>query len=322
MGIWGVIASAVVMFASTNIDVAIVLVVCFANAAEGKDGLKARHVWIGQFIGFSILVAISLAGALAGSFLPPHYSGLLGFVPLCMGFVKVKEWCNKDEGASDDDLECGGDYRLHAAEQAELAALEVTGQKGQVSRQSTISEADSADGQGERDYQLEAGLNDMSIGFHEEKAAICEPSCGDECTGVAWNPEEGSQSSGLVAEEVWSLNSRTSVDDIRPSARWLAIFSFHSLKMTAVTLSNGGDNVAVYISGLGTYRAGDILLTLAIFYLLLIVWLYVTHAFVSIRLMSNFIRKYGIYIIPIALVSLGVYILWSAEVLCLVSSTC
>ncbi|KAK1942916.1 hypothetical protein P3T76_005553 [Phytophthora citrophthora] len=311
MGIWGLIASAVVMFASTNIDVAIVLVMCFANAAERKDGLKSRHVWIGQFIGFTILVVISLIGAIAGSFLPPHYSGLLGFAPLCMGIIRMKEWCKKDKEAVNDSLDCGNDYRLHSVEYGELNTLENTEETGRGSCSRERSE-----------FRLEEGMNSMSDRSTEGKITDCESSCKEVSTDDTSGVEEGSQSNSFVIYEEDPLNSTGFVEASRPKAWWSAIFSFHVLKMTAVTLSNGGDNVAVYISGLATYTAGEILLTLAIFYLLLVVWLYVTNAFVSIHVMSNFIKKYGIYIIPIALVLLGVYILWSTDVICLVSSSC
>lgn len=90
------------MFASTNIDDALVLVEYFANAAEGKDGLQPRHVWIEQFLGFSIIMVLSFVGTFVGSFLPPHYSGLLGFVPLLMGLWRMKDWCKKDKESSGD----------------------------------------------------------------------------------------------------------------------------------------------------------------------------------------------------------------------------
>jgi cadmium resistance protein CadD (predicted permease) len=43
MGLGGVIAVAIAAFTSTNVDDALVLVVYFANAAEGSDGFQRRH---------------------------------------------------------------------------------------------------------------------------------------------------------------------------------------------------------------------------------------------------------------------------------------
>lgn len=91
MGAWGVISSAVMMFVSTNIDDALVLIVYFANAAEGRGGLRAQDVWFGQLLGFSIIMAVSLFGVI-GSQLQPRYSGLLGVVPLWMGLKRMREW--------------------------------------------------------------------------------------------------------------------------------------------------------------------------------------------------------------------------------------
>lgn len=105
MGLAAVIASAIVMFASSNVDDVLVLVVYFAAAAaEGKHGFRPRHIWIGQIVGFTIILIMSVIGAYVGSFLPPHYSGLLGLVPLLMGLWQTREWCEKDEdGDSTDD---------------------------------------------------------------------------------------------------------------------------------------------------------------------------------------------------------------------------
>lgn len=97
MAFWSVVATAIVMFATTNIDDALVLVVFFANAAEGRDGMKKRHVWIGQTVGFTLIMALTLIGTAVGSFLPPHYTGLLGFVPMLMGFWRMRVWCKKDK---------------------------------------------------------------------------------------------------------------------------------------------------------------------------------------------------------------------------------
>jgi cadmium resistance protein CadD (predicted permease) len=306
MTLWGVVASAIVMFASTNIDVAIVLVVCFANAADGKDGLMALHVWIGQFIGFSILVVISLVGALAGSLLPPHYSGLLGFVPLFMGIVRTKEWCNKGEDKVSGDLESIEDGQLHDAGNSEVNLAE------NADKNDLDLEQPSGGG-----YELAATpvaeKSSKGCRLAKETTTDCGPSFDEGSLNGTWDEDEDSDILAAAEEEDF---------ETMKTLWWRLVCSMHSLKMTAVTLSNGGDNVAVYIAGLATYNAGQILLTLAIFYVLLVAWLYVTKAFVSVRFMASFIGNYGIYVIPVALVCLGVYILWSNDAMSLVCASC
>lgn len=107
-----VIAWAFVTFARANIDDAVLLY--FACAVEDKQGFKPKHIWIGQIVGFVIML-ISLIGVVVGSFLPPHYSRLLGFVPLLMGLWRTRHWREKDTDAESADDE----YQLHEVNAAE-----------------------------------------------------------------------------------------------------------------------------------------------------------------------------------------------------------
>lgn len=227
-----VIGSAAVAFASTNIDGALVLVVYFAAAKDGSDGFRRRHVWVGQIMGFTVIVLLSLIGTAVGSLLPTHYAGFLGFVPLCIGLWRARVWFMKE------------------------------------------------------DEKTEA-----STGYEEFEARVSAA-------------EEGLASSTIERES--------------PQPRWRSVlatvFSMHSLKMATVTIGNGGDNVATYIPLLVTYSAGEIVVTLAVFYFLLVVWIYVAGRFVSFKLVAGFIDKYGKYLIPVAMIVLGIYILWSGHV--------
>ncbi|RCJ39168.1 transporter [Nostoc minutum NIES-26] len=46
---------------------------------------RARHVVIGEFLGFTALVFASLPGFLGGLILPEAWIGLLGLLPICIG---------------------------------------------------------------------------------------------------------------------------------------------------------------------------------------------------------------------------------------------
>ncbi|GMF21133.1 unnamed protein product [Phytophthora lilii] len=48
-------------------------------------------------VGFTLILVVSLVGTAIGSFLPPHYTGLLGFVPMLMGLWRMQWWCTKVE---------------------------------------------------------------------------------------------------------------------------------------------------------------------------------------------------------------------------------
>lgn len=274
MTFWGVLATAIVMFTSTNIDDALLLVVYFASAAEGEEGVQKHHVWIGQTVGFTLIVLVSLVGISVGSLLPPHYAGLLGFLPLGMGLWRMRAWCAKDASqTAHEDTE----YHLHSTTPAD------------EERRSC-----STDGSAQGDQERRLEIKSHSIDIVEDGGE--HPPC-----SVQEDPATSSPS-GAGAKLLWCLSS---------------VLSIHTMRITAVTVANGGDNVATYIPVLVTYNAGEILITVAVFYVMLAVWLYIASALVSFRFVAAMIDKYGAYLIPIAMVLLGLYILWSADVVAL-----
>lgn len=83
-GIVATIVTAVVMFAATNIDDAVVLVVLnIASRAAGAP--KRRAIWAGQFVGIGLLVLVSFLAALGLSTVPVRWVGVLGLIPLLRG---------------------------------------------------------------------------------------------------------------------------------------------------------------------------------------------------------------------------------------------
>ncbi len=88
------LASAVGMFAVTNIDDLLVLAVFFNRAA------RPWPVVLGQCLGFSAILAASVLGALGAGLLPPAVIPYLGLVPLLLGLRAA--W-QAFRGSSDDD---------------------------------------------------------------------------------------------------------------------------------------------------------------------------------------------------------------------------
>ena len=78
------IVTAFAMFAATNIDDAVVLVVL--NVASQAGGVPKRwQIWAGQYLGFSVLVLVSFTAALGLRVVPVEWVGLLGLIPLLLG---------------------------------------------------------------------------------------------------------------------------------------------------------------------------------------------------------------------------------------------
>jgi cadmium resistance transport/sequestration family protein len=78
-------------FIATNLDDIVVLMVFLANPAW-----RLRQVILGQYLGFGILVLMSLPGYLGGRLIPTAWIGLLGLIPLGIG-IKLLFTKNDEE---------------------------------------------------------------------------------------------------------------------------------------------------------------------------------------------------------------------------------
>lgn len=75
-------------FSATNIDDIVILVLLFSRL---NHQLQAIHVVAGQFLGIAVLVAASLLGFAGRSVVPEAWIGLLGLMPISLGFSLLIE---------------------------------------------------------------------------------------------------------------------------------------------------------------------------------------------------------------------------------------
>jgi cadmium resistance protein CadD (predicted permease) len=80
------LALAVTLFASTNIDDLVVLIGFFADRR-----FRARDIVAGQFAGLAALFLASAAGSLLSLVIPNAYLGLLGILPIVIGLRKLSD---------------------------------------------------------------------------------------------------------------------------------------------------------------------------------------------------------------------------------------
>lgn len=81
-------ATAVGLFAGTNLDDMVVLAVL--NASSRADGRPRRwQIWVGQYLGVAVLVVISLLAAVGLTLVPESWIWLLGLIPLGLGIRKL-----------------------------------------------------------------------------------------------------------------------------------------------------------------------------------------------------------------------------------------
>jgi cadmium resistance protein CadD (predicted permease) len=81
-------ATAVALFAGTNVDDLVVL--ALLNAASAPAGRPRRwEIWVGQYLGFAALVGLSLAAGRGLSLLPARWLWLLALIPFTLGVVTL-----------------------------------------------------------------------------------------------------------------------------------------------------------------------------------------------------------------------------------------
>jgi cadmium resistance protein CadD (predicted permease) len=95
------ILAALAVFAGTNLDDIVVLTLLFLSArASGMP--RPWQIWVGQYVGIGVLIAVSASAALGLSIVPDAWVGLLGAVPLALGLrglVRAIRTGAKDEQA-------------------------------------------------------------------------------------------------------------------------------------------------------------------------------------------------------------------------------
>ena len=85
---WQTAASAVGLFAGTNIDDLVVLSVLNVSRATGNRP-RRWQIWAGQYLGMAILVAFSLLASRGLNLLNSGLIGLLGLIPLSLGGYRL-----------------------------------------------------------------------------------------------------------------------------------------------------------------------------------------------------------------------------------------
>lgn len=106
------VISAIGAFIVTNIDDIFVLMLLFSQAkaqVKTSEGLKGKQtenkhispkdIVIGQYLGFALLVVVSLLGTFGVMLIPEKWVGLLGLIPIYLGIMLFIRGEDEDENA-------------------------------------------------------------------------------------------------------------------------------------------------------------------------------------------------------------------------------
>ena len=73
-------------FTATNIDDLVILTLFFSQV---NKTFRSRHIYIGQYLGFTALVLASMTGFFGGLVVPSNWIGLLGLMPIATGLSRL-----------------------------------------------------------------------------------------------------------------------------------------------------------------------------------------------------------------------------------------
>lgn len=93
--ILGAVISGVTAFAATNLDDLFLLMLYFSRANNNPQ--REGSIILGQYIGFSVLVFISVLGYLGSLLIPRQYVGLLGILPILLGIRELLSLIRSEE---------------------------------------------------------------------------------------------------------------------------------------------------------------------------------------------------------------------------------
>ena len=109
---------------------------------------------------------------------------------------------------------------------------------------------------------------------------------------------------GIGVRKLWADGEEAITERARP---------FGGVALVAAsTLANGGDNIGVYTPVFAVRGAGDIAVFAVVFALMTALWLALARALVRHPALGVPIRRYGPVAVPLALIGLGISVLYEA----------
>jgi cadmium resistance protein CadD (predicted permease) len=100
--------------------------------------------------------------------------------------------------------------------------------------------------------------------------------------------------------------------DSEPETHVPALGHGPTLAVAAVTVANGGDNIGVYTPVFATSASTELVCIVAVFAVMVAIWLWFSHWLVSHPDLGAPLRKWGHIVTPLVLIAIGVAILYRA----------
>ena len=106
------------------------------------------------------------------------------------------------------------------------------------------------------------------------------------------------------------------VEEANIQPAWFSSFiSPQSYSVAAVTFANGGDNIGIYMPLFASCTWQSLVIILSVFFSLVGVWCFAAYKLTQVPAIADNLTRYGNYLVPFVLMSLGVLILIDSRTL-------
>jgi cadmium resistance transport/sequestration family protein len=120
----------------------------------------------------------------------------------------------------------------------------------------------------------------------------------------------------LTSEQEDAEDAQEASDRSVPSSL-SSFFSPQAYSVAAITIANGSDNVGIYVPLFASCSLEKLLVTLAVFLVLVGVWCYLTYKLTQQPTIAHLLTRYGNVFVPFVLIGLGSFIVLDSAALSL-----
>lgn len=289
-----ILGAAVVAFISTTVDDFAVMIIFFGKASANPVILNNGgyvKVAIGQTLGFTIVVVISLIGLGINAAVPPGYVGLIGFIPMVLGLWGLYELIMD---------KCFGDEKKVESNLKDIANDVEYGPASEKEHSSDSSSPFS------RDSKIYVATSDIPSADLTTEAF--DPSKNYESMPVIKKLEEveekDTKEEGLVEEEGESNMLSRFIQ-----SACAGVLDRFTLEVTSYAVACSSDNIAIYIALFASTTPANVGIIILIFYVLLVVNVFLALGLMKCPGVASAFEEYSEYFVPFLLMGLGIYIL-------------
>lgn len=119
-----------------------------------------------------------------------------------------------------------------------------------------------------------------------------------------------------ISRLVHSADEDADADDTQTQPTWFSsLISPQAYSVAAVTFANGGDNIGIYMPLFASCTWQTLTMILGVFFSMVGVWCFAAYKLTQVPAIADNLTRYGNYLVPFVLISLGVLIVIDSRTL-------